>query len=129
MLIIFLVKILVIEDEVTLCCLYKLEFEDEGYEVVSSTTGDEGMKLFKNENPDLVTLDINLSVSAPREGLKLLEQMKAIKPKVPVILLTGYDAYSHDARAELADAYVIKDSKLEELKAAIRRLIASAHPK
>lgn len=126
MFIIFLVKILVIEDEETLCCLYKLEFEDEGYEVVSSTTGDEGMELFKSQNPDLVTLDINLSVAAPKEGLKLLEQMKAMRPQVPVILLTGYDAYSHDTRAELADAYIIKDSKLEELKSTIQRLITAA---
>lgn len=120
-------KILVIEDEKTLCCLYKLELEDEGYEVVSSTTADEGMELFNNENPDLVTLDINLSVAAPREGLNLLAKMKAVRPQMPVILLTGYDAYSHDAREKLADAYIIKDSKLEELKATIRRLITPPH--
>ncbi len=119
-------KVLVIEDEATLCCLYKLELEDEGYEVVSATTADEGMELFNSENPDLVTLDINLSVSAPRDGLRLLGEMKEIRPKVPVILLTGYDAYSQDSREKLADAYIIKDSKLEELKSTIKRLVMSA---
>lgn len=116
-------KILVIEDEATLCLLYKLELEDEGYEVVFSRTADEGMELFKKENPDLVTLDINLSALAPKEGLILLGQMKETRPGVPVILLTGYDAYDSDVREKLADAYIMKDSKLDELKSTIKRLV------
>ena len=117
-------KILIIEDEATLCLLYKLELEDEGYEVVFSRTADEGMELFNRENPDLVTLDINLSAVAPKEGLKLLGRMKETRPGVPVILLTGYDACNSDIRERLADAYIMKDSKLEELKSTIKRLAA-----
>ncbi len=118
-------KILIIEDQANQCRFYQEELEDEGYEVICSQTGDEGMALFMSENPDLVTMDINLSVSEPEGGIKLLRQMKEIRPKVPIIMHTAYCLYKEDFEVWCADAYIVKSSDLNELKSEIKKLLSS----
>ncbi len=113
-------KILVIDDEEDKCRLYKEELEEEGYEVVTSTTGPAGIDLFNREKPDLVTLDIYMSHRD--EGIDLLRQMKKIDPRVPIIMLTAYD-YRNDFSVWCADAYIVKSSDLSELKGAIKKLL------
>jgi len=113
-------KILVIDDEADKCRLYKEELEDDGYTVLTATKGDEGMELFKTESPDLVTLDINMSYQD--EGIKLLRQMKEIRPKVPVFLLTAYD-FRDDFGVWCADAYIVKSTDMTELKEKIKSAI------
>jgi DNA-binding response OmpR family regulator len=113
-------KILVIDDEENQCRLFKDEFEEEGYEVVTAMTADRGMELFMKENPDLVTADIWMSNG--NEGIDLLRQMKEIRPKIPVIMLTAYD-YRDDFKVWCADAYIVKCSDLTELKNTIREKI------
>ena len=113
-------KILVIDDEDTKCRLYKEELEDDGYNVMTATTGSKGMELFRKEKPDLVTLDIYMSYKD--EGIKLLRQMKELSPKIPIILLTAYD-YRDDFEVWCADAYIVKSSDLSELKSAIKSTV------
>ena len=112
-------KILVIDDEEEKCRLYRDELGDEGYEVVTAKSGTEGIELFMNEGPDLVTLDIWMSHRD--EGIELLRQMKEIRPKVPVIMLTAYD-YRDDFAVWCADAYIVKSSDLSELKNTLKNL-------
>lgn len=113
-------KVLIVDDEENQCLLYKLELEEEGYEVITATTSTEGLMLFEQESPDIVTLDICLSKTPQNdEGLLLLRQMKKIKPKVPVIMLTAYDMRD-DFSTWCADAYIVKSHDLSELKRAIR---------
>lgn len=52
-------KLLVIDDEWSICNLIKLHFETEGYLVYTATTVQEGKKLLSNQ-PDLILLDINM---------------------------------------------------------------------
>ena len=111
-------KILAIDDEENKCRLFKDEFEEEGYEVVTAITGNQGMELFMKERPDLVTLDIWMS--GRDEGIVLLRKMKEIRPEVPVILLTAYD-YRDDFKVWCADAYIVKSSDLSELKNTVKK--------
>lgn len=113
-------KILVVDDEEDKCRLYKDEFEEEGYEVVTARTGTQGIDLFMKENPDLVTLDI--WISHRDDGIGLLRQMKEIRPAVPIIMLTAYD-YRDDFEVWCADAYIVKSSNLAELKSTVKKTI------
>jgi DNA-binding response OmpR family regulator len=113
-------KILVVDDEEDKCRLYKEELEEEGYDVVTAKTGAEGIELFRNENPDLVTLDIWMSERD--EGIQVLRQMKGIRPGVPIIMLTAYD-FRDDFAVWCADAYIVKSTDLSELKSAIKRMV------
>ncbi len=55
--------------------------------LVSSLTGEQGIEIVRDENPDLVLLDINLP---DLDGLKVLERIVAIPGPPPVVMLTVY---------------------------------------
>jgi DNA-binding response OmpR family regulator len=112
-------KILVVDDDLHIQRLYKEEFEDEGYEVVIASNGKEAIDLFDNEVPDIVTLDILLP---DVDGIRLLRQMKEKRPKVPIIMSTAYD-YRDDFAVWASEAYIVKSSDLDELKATIKKLL------
>jgi DNA-binding response OmpR family regulator len=113
-------KILVVDDDQHIQRLYKEEFEDEGYEVVVASNGKEAMELFEREGPDIVTLDILLP---DVDGIRILRQMKEKNPKIPIIMSTAYD-YRDDFAVWASEAYIVKSSDLEELKAMIKRLLS-----
>ena len=112
-------KILVVDDDLHIQRLYKEEFEDEGYEVVVASNGQEAMDMFENESPDIVTLDILLP---DIDGIRLLRQMKEKNPKVPIIMSTAYD-YRDDFAVWASEAYIVKSSDLDELKGMIKKLL------
>ena len=111
-------KILVVEDEVNLCRLYREELEEEGHTVLTAATAAAAMELFGSERPDIVTLDINLSHAD--EGFQLLRRMKEVRPAVPVIMLSAYD-YRDDFAVWCADDYVVKSSDLSALMRIVRQ--------
>ncbi|MBI5100718.1 MAG: response regulator [Nitrospirae bacterium] len=111
-------KILIVDDDQNILRLYKEELEEEGYTVVTASNGGEAMELFEKENPDLVTLDIQLP---DIDGIKLLRQMKEKRPRMPVIMSTAYD-YRDDFSVWASEAYIVKSSDLTDLKAVIKKL-------
>ncbi len=112
-------KILVVDDDLHIQRLYKEEFEDEGYEVVVASNGQEAIEKFEKESPDIVTLDILLP---DIDGIRILRQMKEKNPKVPIIMSTAYD-YRDDFAVWASEAYIVKSSDLEELKLMIKKLL------
>lgn len=112
-------KILVVDDEKNILKLYKAELEDEGYIVVTANSGKEAIDVFRQENPDLVTLDIMMP---DIDGIQVLRQLKQENPQIPVIMLTAYD-YRDDFSVWVSDAYVVKSSDLANLKATIKQII------
>lgn len=112
-------KILVVDDDLHIQRLYKEEFEDEGYEVVVASNGQEAIEMFEKESPDIVTLDILLP---DVDGIRILRQMKEKNPKIPVIMSTAYD-YRDDFAVWASEAYIVKSSDLGELKTMIKNLL------
>ena len=111
-------KILVVDDEESIHLLYREELEEEGYEVISAMTGEEGLKLFQEEKPDLVILDINMP---GMDGIEVLRQMKQMSPDVPVILSSAYPEYKQDLASWASDDYIVKSFNLDELKNSVKR--------
>lgn len=115
-------KILVVDDEESICLLYEDEFKDEGYNVITAKTGKEAIKLFEKEKPDLVILDINM----PRmTGIEVLRILKEKSPNIPVIMSTAYSHYKQDFTVWAADAYIIKSPDLTELKQKVKELLST----
>ncbi|MBU0961327.1 MAG: response regulator [Proteobacteria bacterium] len=111
-------KILLVDDEEGIQMLYREELEEEGYQVISAYTGEEGLEKFKLESPDLVILDIQMPGI---NGIETLRQMKMVNPKLPVILSSAYNEYKQDLGAWASDEYVVKSSNINELKEAVRK--------
>lgn len=113
-------KILVVEDEKSLRLFYKKDLEREGYEVQTVESAAEGLRVFEAGWPDLVVLDIRLP---GMDGLDAMGRMLNKNPRVPIVLNTGYSSYKDNFLSWVADAYVIKSSDTEELRAKIRELL------
>ncbi|GMT46671.1 MAG: response regulator [Nitrospirae bacterium] len=112
-------KILIVDDDPSIRMLYKEELEDEGYDVVTASSGEEALRLFEEENPDLVTLDI---LMPDMDGIQVLRKMKEKKPRLPIIMSTAYD-YRDDFAVWASEAYVVKSSDTTELKETIKKLL------
>ena len=115
-------KILVVDDEKHIRMLYQEELEGEGY-VVATTDGEEPIEnVLARENPAVVILDIRLGPS--RSGLDLLQTLRSLDSRLPVILSTAYDSFQHDLKSIAADFYVVKSVDLSELKDSVRQALA-----
>jgi DNA-binding response OmpR family regulator len=81
-------KILIIEDEEMLSTMYKVKFENEGYEVSTARDGAEGLAIAFKENPDIILLDI---IMPKIDGFAVLKKFHEndMTKNTPVILLTN----------------------------------------
>ncbi|MBF0317458.1 MAG: response regulator [Nitrospirae bacterium] len=113
-------KVLIVDDDPHLRDLYKLELEDEKYEVFVASSGKEALEVFDKEDIDIVTLDI---LMPGMDGIEVLRRMKEKKPDLPIIMSTAYD-YRDDFSVWASDAYVVKSSDMTELKSTIKKLLS-----
>ena len=112
-------KILVVEDDrATRKALQQL-FEAEGFSVVPSTTGAEGLAAFRTGKPNFVILDLGLPQLG---GQEVCRQIRRESEEVPILILTGStDEVSRVLLLELgADDYVTKPFSPKELLARVR---------
>jgi DNA-binding response OmpR family regulator len=115
-------KILVIEDELKIARVLRLELEHEGYEVVIENDGKRGCDLGMESDWDLMLLDVMLPGMSGMEILRRLRSSSIVKP---IILLTARDAVP-DKVSGLdygANDYITKPFAIEELLARIRSLL------
>lgn len=113
-------KILLVDDDESIQFLYHEELEEHGYQVLSALNGEEGLKKFSEEAPDLVILDIQMP---GMNGIEVLRQMKMQNPAVPIILSSAYHEYKQDLGAWASDEYVVKSADIEDLLTAVRKHI------
>lgn len=121
-------KILVVDDEKPISDIVKFNLTKEGFEVVTAFDGEAALEVFKEENPDLVLLDLML----PKiDGLDVAREIRKTS-EVPIIMVSAKDSeFDKVIGLELgADDYVTKPFSNRELlariKANLRRITSSA---
>jgi two-component system alkaline phosphatase synthesis response regulator PhoP len=121
-------KILVIDDEPSIVKLVEAYLKPEGYEVLTATDGDSGLKSARAFKPDLLILDVMLP---GMDGIELLSRLRR-ESDVYVILLTARTEETDKiiGLSVGADDYVTKPFSPRELtarvKAALRRIQTGA---
>jgi len=113
-------RILLVEDDANQVLLYRSELEAEGYDVVVASDGREAVTQAEESAPDLVVMDIKL---AGMDGAEAMTQIRNNHNELPVILNTAYAFRENDPVMCAADAYLLKQSDLSELKDTIARLL------
>ena len=106
-------KIMVVDNDDILCLLYKLELEDEGYEVLVASRARQALEIAKNEPLDLILMDTKI---LDRDGLKALEGIAHKNPTIPVIINSSFPCSEEEAKSWIGREYVVKSSNLRELK-------------
>lgn len=115
-------RILLVDDEHGIQLLYRGEFEDDGYEIISAYNGKEALEKFKEEKPDLVILDINMP---GMNGIEVLGQMKEIDAELPVILCSAYPEFKQDFGTWASEEYVVKSANIDELKNTVKNILVN----
>ncbi len=119
-------KILVIDDEISVCRFLRHSLEASKFEVVEAHSGQEGLQKTAEVHPQLILLDHGLPDIS---GLEVLKKLRAWS-KTPVIFLTVRDGEEDKVQAldEGADDYLTKPFSVPELIARIKVSLRHSQP-
>ena len=98
---------------------HKMLFEDNGYEVLDATGGDEGLKLFLSHSVDAVVLDYQMP---GMNGDVVAAKMKRIKSHVPILLLSAYGPLPK-SKLEAVDTFLSKSQPPKVLLSTLQGLL------
>jgi DNA-binding response OmpR family regulator len=115
-------RILVVEDEVQIATILKIELEYEGYEVLVAHTGKAGLEAALQGKLDLILLDVMLP---EMNGIEVLRRIRNENTLLPIILLTARNITMDKVTGldQGANDYITKPFEIEELLARIRSCI------
>ncbi len=115
-------RLIIVEDQLSLVKSLKKGLEEEGFEVLTASSGSEGYKLIQREPVDAVLLDLMLPDG---DGISLLQRVREEDFQKPVLVITARD--SIDDRViglnSGADDYLIKPFAFNELLARLRAIL------
>ncbi len=114
-------KILIVDDDINICELLRLYIEKEGFNVVIANDGATAVKLFREQQPDLMLLDIML----PKlDGWQVCREIRKTSDK-PIIMLTAKgETFDKVLGLELgADDYIVKPFDTKEVVARIKAVL------
>jgi len=117
-------KILVIEDDERARGLLRTRLESFGFEVMCADSGDQGLKLARQEKPSLIIVDIMLPNMNGYQICRLLKFDKRFE-NIPIIILTGLQQSKNFQTAEEvhADSFLTKPYRAQELLETIEKLL------
>jgi diguanylate cyclase (GGDEF)-like protein/PAS domain S-box-containing protein len=119
-------RVLIVEDEAPIRDLVRLVLEEaDGFTVVGGAgDGREAIALARHHQPDLILLDLAMPGIG---GLEALPLLRAVSPDARVVVLSGLDAETVEARAQAEGAagYVVKSGNLSELPIELLAIMAA----
>jgi DNA-binding NtrC family response regulator len=115
-------RVLVIDDEPSILHAFRRAFDDPQLELLTAETAAAGEQIVREDQPDVVVLDLNLP---DRSGLECFEHIKAIDRRIPVIFITGHGTVESAIEATKHGAfdYLFKPLELPELKTLVNKAL------
>jgi len=117
-------SVLIVDDDRQLLHSFEKLLTDEGYEVRTAETGEKGIEEVKKRVPDLVVMDVRMPGMS---GLEAFERMRAIDPKLPVIIMTAFGTTETAIEATKAGAfdYVLKPFEIPDILGLIEQALSA----
>ncbi len=117
-------KILIVDDDIASCRTLQLHLQSQGHDVAIAHSVDDGLRESQRFSPQLLILDIRMP---GRSGLEGLSDFKQQHPDMRVIMITAFHDMEStiDAMQKGADDYIHKPIDIDELDAAINKLLTS----
>ena len=115
-------SVLIVDDEEGIRETLSGIFQDEGYNVITAGSGEEALKVLKEQSPDLVLLDVWLSGI---DGVETLQEIKKTNPELPVVIISGHGNIELAVKATRVGAYdfLEKPLSLERVLLVARRAL------
>jgi sodium-dependent dicarboxylate transporter 2/3/5 len=107
-------KVLLVDDEEHFRSAMKKQLEVRGYSVLDVGTGEEAIKIVRHKSPEVIVLDQKMP---GMDGIQTLKEIKAIRPEVQIIMLTGHGTTEKARLTGKYDVfkYMAKPCPVEEL--------------
>ena len=119
--------VLVIEDQEFTERVIRAALRDRPFEVMAAADGDEGLRMLRENRPDLLLLDLALP---GKDGWEILEEMSADPElsSIPVIIVSAQGRSAVEARSEDYDiaALINKPFRVPELRQAVDMVLGAA---
>jgi CheY-like chemotaxis protein len=111
--------VLCVDDEKIGLRVRKIMLESRGFAVLTANNGPEGLRVFDENDVDLVVLDYFMP---DLNGGEVASEMRRRRPKVPIVFLSAYFSLPPEA-LELADAFITKGDPPDVLIDRIQQLL------
>jgi two-component system, cell cycle response regulator DivK len=120
-------RILVVEDQEDNRRIVRDLLTSAGYALIEATDGEAGVRLAKEQLPDLILMDIQLPVLDGYEATRRIKGDPELRA-IPIVVVTSYALSGDDQKAMAAgsDAYIAKPFSPRELLATIRQFLPEA---
>jgi len=117
-------KILIVEDNEKNRTLVKDVLKYHGYEVIEAGNGKEGIKIAKENNPDLILMDIQMPVMSGYDAIKILKNNPETKD-IKIIALTSFAMESDKEKImeEGFDDYLAKPIDIRRLPELAKKVL------
>ncbi|HRD94966.1 MAG TPA: response regulator, partial [Rubrivivax sp.] len=92
-------RVLVVDDDPVVCKSFDRVLSGKGYAVVTAGNGEEALRKIAAEAYDAVFTDIKMP---GMDGIAVAEQIRAQRPWLPVVIVSGYATDQNEARAKAA---------------------------
>lgn len=115
--------ILIVDDEPIVRESIRDWLKDAGYEVATAETGEEALELISKQDFSVMILDVRLP---GKTGIKVLNEVKAIKPEIKSIVITAYPTAEFNAEARRLGAidYLVKPIAPDDLERLVRETLS-----
>lgn len=115
-------KVLVVDDEESMCNFMEIMLSKEGYDVSCVQSGHKAIELIGRDTPDVVIADLMMPEMS---GLDLLSRVKQQDDKINVIVMTAFASVDTalDAMKRGAYDYITKPFKVDEIKLTLKKLL------
>ena len=115
-------RVLIVDDDVSLRRVLEYNLHEEGYEVLTAGSGEEGMRLFEEQGPALIVTDLKMPGMG---GFQLLKQVKEKSPETVVVVITAFGAVETAVEAMKLGAYdfITKPFNRDALKLTVRKAL------
>ncbi len=95
-------KILIVDDEQSICDVLGISLRKEGYQVAAETSPRKGLERFRHEHFDVVLQDLKMP---EMDGIELLRELKKFREDAVVIIMTAYSTWDRAVEAMRLGAY------------------------
>jgi len=118
-------KVLVVDDEESIVWIFRKLVESLGHAFLSAPTGEKGIEAARDEQPDLIFMDVKLP---GMDGLTALEEVRRVAPRAKYVVMTAYGTLDTAVRAMKLGAveYLAKPVDLDQARALIQGSIKGA---
>jgi len=112
-------RVLVVDDEPGVLRFVQISLDKAGYDVTTTSSGEEALSLARSAEPDIMVIDILMT---PMDGFELLDKLRQFS-QVPVIVFTASNYISNQAMKLGANGHIAKPFRPAELSKKIEEIL------